>query len=163
MPAYRSPPLRGTDSFARPADHLIIQRIDAKDESEDVEGILQYGAKAIFDDKEAEANAIKYTDADVETLLARSAEPLPEAEANSAGAFAHAKIWEKSGKLEDVVVPEEEQTDDNMHGFWAGILDNQEAEERKRREMQAANVGRGKRSRAQVRLSLGFLRYCFAR
>ena len=24
-----------------PADHLIIQRIDAKDESEDVEGILQ--------------------------------------------------------------------------------------------------------------------------
>ncbi|ORY90852.1 hypothetical protein BCR35DRAFT_299456 [Leucosporidium creatinivorum] len=131
-------------------DHLIIQRIDAKDESEDVEGILQYGAKAIFDDKEAEANAINYTESDVEALLTRTAEPLPEAEQDSAGAFAHAKIWEKSGKLEDVVIEEEEETGENLHGFWAGILDKQEAEERRRKAEAAANVGRGKRSRATV-------------
>lgn len=110
----------------------------------------QYGAKAIFDDKEAEANAINYTESDVEALLTRTAEPLPEAEQDSAGAFAHAKIWEKSGKLEDVVIEEVEETGENLHGFWAGILDKQEAEERRRKAEAAANVGRGKRSRATV-------------
>lgn len=134
------------------ADHLIIQRIDAKDESEDVESILQYGAKAIFDDKEAEANAIRYTDSEVDTLLARSAEPIPEGEKTAAGAFAHAKIWERSGKLEDVTVNEEEESKggENMHGFWANILDQQAEAERQAKIFASINVGRGKRNRGST-------------
>lgn len=139
-------------------DHLIIQRIDAKDETEDVESILQYGAKAIFDDQEAEATAIRYTDAEVDELLARSAAEVSDADkaANGGASFAHAKIWEREkGGLEDVAVPEDggddKDGDENLHGFWSSILDQQQQAERDRKAAENANVGRGKRKRAQVR------------
>lgn len=89
----------------------------------------------------------------MDTLLARSAEPIAEADQAAGGAaFAHAKIWEKSGTLADVVVPEDDENEagENLHGFWAGILDKQEEEERNRKAAEAFNVGRGKRSRGQV-------------
>ncbi|KAK4056311.1 hypothetical protein OIO90_002755 [Microbotryomycetes sp. JL221] len=131
-------------------DHLIIRRIDAKDETDDVESILQYGAKAIFDDKEAEATAIRYSDAEIDELLTRSAEPAKEGEQTAAGAFAHAKIWEKTGKLGDVSVEGGEDdggNGDNMHGFWADIIDQQEAAARAARAAAAANIGRGRRTK----------------
>ncbi|KAK4049413.1 hypothetical protein OIV83_004146 [Microbotryomycetes sp. JL201] len=130
-------------------DHLIIRRIDAKDETEDVESILQYGAKAIFDDREAEATAIRYSDAEIDELLTRSAEPAAEGDHTAAGAFAHAKIWEKTGKLGNVSVEGEDGggNDDGMHGFWADIIDQQEAAARAARAAAAANIGRGRRTK----------------
>ncbi|KAM0792856.1 hypothetical protein ACM66B_002620 [Microbotryomycetes sp. NB124-2] len=130
-------------------DHLIIRRIDAKDETEDVESILQYGAKAIFDDREAEATAIRYSDAEIDELLTRSAEPAAEGDTTAAGAFAHAKIWEKTGKLGEVRVEGEDGdgNDDGMHGFWADIIDQQEAAARAARAAAAANIGRGRRTK----------------
>ncbi|SGY67920.1 BQ5605_C004g02825 [Microbotryum silenes-dioicae] len=124
-------------------DHLIIQRIDAKDETEDVETILQFGAKAVFDDKEAEATAIRYSDADIDELLVRSAEPLKAEAQSAAGTFAQAKIWER-GELDTVNV-DGEQESENMHGFWSTILQEQEEAERQRRLLASAQSGRGKR------------------
>ncbi|SCV72600.1 BQ2448_4137 [Microbotryum intermedium] len=124
-------------------DHLIIQRIDAKDETDDVETILQFGAKAVFDDKEAEATAIRYSDADIDELLVRSAEPLKAEAQSAAGTFAQAKIWER-GELDNVNV-DGEQESENMHGFWSTILQEQEEAERQRRLLASAQSGRGKR------------------
>lgn len=129
------------------SDHLIIRRLDAKDETEDVESILQYGAKAIFDDKEAEATAIRYTDEEIDELLTRSAEPATENENTAAGAFAHAKIWEKSGTLGRVAVEGEEPQDGDMHGFWAGIIDQQEAAARAARLAAQQQMARGRQRR----------------
>ncbi|GAA5951446.1 hypothetical protein JCM21900_004412 [Sporobolomyces salmonicolor] len=141
----------------RGLEHLIIQRIDAKDESEDVESILQFGAKAIFDDSAAEASSIKYTDADIDELLAKTAEPPSAAENEAAGAFSHAVEWvsKKSG-LDEVAATEGDGAgaNEDLHDFWAGVVEQQQKAERAAKAAREANVGRGKRKRAAVNYKL---------
>ncbi|KAM0751888.1 hypothetical protein T439DRAFT_325084 [Meredithblackwellia eburnea MCA 4105] len=135
-------------------DHLIIQRIDAKEEeANEIESVLQFGAKAVFDDQEAEANAIRFTDADIDNLLTRSSVVASPAKPGAAAAFAHAKIWEvERNSLEDVPIEEDAGPDAGDADFWNNLLvKQQEAERRaKEKEMQYTNSGRGKRNRAEV-------------
>lgn len=48
-------------------EHLIVSRLNTDErESEEIESVLQFGAKELFEQGEGEsANDIKYTDADV--------------------------------------------------------------------------------------------------
>ncbi|GAA5891901.1 hypothetical protein JCM5296_003266 [Sporobolomyces johnsonii] len=141
----------------RGLEHLIIQRIDAKDENEDVESILQFGAKAIFDDSAAEASSIKYTDADIDELLAKTAEPTTAAENEAAGAFSHAMEWvREKGGLDEVAATEGDGAgaNEDLHDFWAGVVEQQQKAERAAKAAKEANVGRGKRRRAAVNYKL---------
>lgn len=159
------------------ADHLIIQRLDAaEDEANEIESVLQvrsvfvlrafyfaltprfvsqYGAKAIFDDKEAEATAIRFTDADIDKLLARSAAPASPKKDGAAAAFSHAKIWEVNrDSLEDVVIAEDEEMVADDGGFWNNLLVQQEEADRLAKLASEANAGRGKRNRREVHFLL---------
>jgi len=131
-------------------DHLIIKRMDEKDPTEDVESILQYGAKAIFDDEESAKQAINYTPKDIDDLIERSSKPVDKSTAESAGAtFAQAQIWRREeGALAEVSVDELAQEDSgNQHDFWAKILDEKKKQEEEAKLAAQANVGRGKRQR----------------
>lgn len=115
----------------------------------------QYGAKAIFDDKEAEATAIRYSEQEIDVLLARSAAEITDASQPNAGAsFAHAKIWERGG-LDDVTVPDEtEDKDENLHSFWSSVLSDQQIAEAKRKADEAKAIGRGMRRAVLASVSL---------
>lgn len=115
---------------------------------------IQFSAKAIFDDKEMEANAIRYTEADITDLIERSFAPPAMTDApKAAGAsaiFAEAKIWEVPRGEDGVRVADEVEVEEDLHDFWANILKGQEETERKKKEKDDAAVGRGKRARAIV-------------
>ena len=136
-------------------DHLIIQRLDAQEEeANEVESILQYGAKAIFDDKAAEDSAIRFTDQDIDSLLERTsgvvnASPKKE----GAATFSQAKIWEanKGGALEDVAMEDDEDMIAGDGDFWSNMLVQQEETDRLLKQSTEANAGRGKRNRREVR------------
>ncbi|KAL8279021.1 hypothetical protein RQP46_008690 [Phenoliferia psychrophenolica] len=133
-------------------DHLIIQRLDAQEEeANEVESVLQYGAKAIFDDQEAEATAIRVTDAMIENLLTRTSGIMPPSpKKDGAASFAHAKIWAESGDLEDVVVGSDDEIAPGDGDFWSNMLHQQEAADREAKQTTEANAGRGKRNRREV-------------
>uniref|UniRef100_A0A0K3CFQ2 BY PROTMAP: gi/472581396/gb/EMS19135.1/ chromatin remodeling complex subunit, Chd3 [Rhodosporidium toruloides NP11] n=1 Tax=Rhodotorula toruloides TaxID=5286 RepID=A0A0K3CFQ2_RHOTO len=142
----------------RGLEHLIIQRIDAQDESEDMESMLQFGAKAVFDEAAAEAAAIRYNDSDIDALLAKTAEPV-EKESDSSATFSHAQIWvRENGELD--AAPQEaacgaaDSTED-LHDFWSKVVEQQQEAEKASKAAQAATVGRGKRRRAQVNYKIG--------
>ncbi|KAK4703254.1 hypothetical protein P7C70_g2963, partial [Phenoliferia sp. Uapishka_3] len=132
-------------------DHLIIQRLNAEEtEANEIESILQFGAKAIFDDQEAEATAIRYSDADMDNLFARTADISASSKKDGAAAFSHAKIWEAERGLEDVVIrPEDEMVEDDGD-FWNSLLVQQDEADRLAKLEREANAGRGKRTRGQV-------------
>ncbi|GAA5841516.1 hypothetical protein JCM9279_000677 [Rhodotorula babjevae] len=156
-------------SKKRGLEHLIIQRIDAQDESEDVEGMLQFGAQAVFDDQAAEASAIRYTDADIDELLAKTADPVAK-ESDSAATFAHAQMWTRqkvAGDGDAAALPvtvegayaatvEGDQQD--LHDFWSKVVEQQQQAEKANKAAQAAAAGRGKRKRAEVDYTLAKVR-----
>ncbi|GAA5949876.1 hypothetical protein JCM10213_005794 [Rhodosporidiobolus nylandii] len=142
-------------------EHLIIQRIDAKDESEDVETMLQFGAQAVFDEAAAEAAAIRYSDADIDALLKKTAEPSAQ-ETEAAGTFAQAQVWDRAkGGLDDAAALDKADGTDaggeDLHSFWAQLADKQLEDERQQKAAKEAAVGRGKRRRAQVNYKLDVL------
>ncbi|KPV76938.1 uncharacterized protein RHOBADRAFT_51918 [Rhodotorula graminis WP1] len=151
-------------SKKRGLEHLIIQRIDAQDESDDVEGMLQFGAKAVFDDQAAEASAIRYSDADIDELIAKTADPAAK-ESDSAATFAHAQMWtrQKDGDddpaalpvaVDDAVPTAVEGVQQDLHDFWSKVVDQQQQAEKANKAAQAAAAGRGKRKRAEVNYKL---------
>lgn len=115
---------------------------------------IQFSAKAIFDDKEMEANAIRYTEADISDLIERSFAPSPITDTpKSAGAsaiFAEAKIWEVPRGEDGVRVADDVEPVGDLHDFWANILKAEEEKEGKKKKADDAAVGRGKRARAVV-------------
>lgn len=109
----------------------------------------QYGATAIFDDEASNRNAIRYTDDDIDKLLSRVADPATSPTKDASSSFAHAKIWEaKRDALVDVNALDEEP--ENLHGFWAKILAEQEEVEKEQRAAVEAQAGRGGRRKAKV-------------
>ncbi|GAA5831036.1 hypothetical protein JCM11251_005118 [Rhodosporidiobolus azoricus] len=139
-------------------EHLIIQRIDAQDESEDVESMLQHGAELVFDEEAAEKDAIRYTDTDIDTLLKKTAEST-EGETDAAGTFAEAQVWSvHKGSLDEAATiddgAQEVEQKKDLHDFWSKIVSQQQQAEREAKAAQAANVGRGKRRRAQVNYTI---------
>ncbi|GAA6047763.1 hypothetical protein JCM3770_001766 [Rhodotorula araucariae] len=148
----------------RGLEHLIIQRIDTKDESEDVKSMLQFGAQAVFDEEAAEASAIRYSDADIDDLLAKTADPTQK-ETDSAATFAQAQMWVRekgdadaaslSVAIDGAVDADDGEGDKHdLHDFWSKIVEQQQDVEKASKAAQAINVGRGKRRRTQVNYKL---------
>ncbi|BGP37318.1 hypothetical protein JCM10449v2_001223 [Rhodotorula kratochvilovae] len=148
----------------RGLEHLIIQRIDTKDETEDVESMLQFGAQAVFDEEAAEASAIRYSDADVDELLAKTADPTQK-ETDSAATFAQAQMWVREkgdGDTASMSVAvdsgaggnEAEGDKGDLHDFWSKVVEQQQEVEKASKAAQATNVGRGQRRRTQVNYKL---------
>ncbi|GAA5857411.1 hypothetical protein JCM8547_002265 [Rhodosporidiobolus lusitaniae] len=140
-------------------EHLIIQRIDAKDETEDVESMLQFGAQAVFDEEAAEAAAIRYTDGDIDDLLKKTAEPSAQ-ESEAAGTFAQAQVWVRDkGGLDDAATLDQPQAEAEqgrkLKDFWSNIVEKQQELERQKKAKQDADIGRGKRTRKQVNYRVG--------
>ncbi|KAH8925020.1 hypothetical protein BT69DRAFT_21262 [Atractiella rhizophila] len=140
-------------------DHLIVQRINAVDDTaDDVESILQFGAKALFEDKEGGEEVIQYSDEDIERLLDRSdAEAKSPRKSVANSSFAFARVWElKKDSLNDMEESTSAQDDiEATRGFWNNILKEQEEAQRKAETEAVLAGGKGKRKRTQrVRISL---------
>ena len=106
-------------------DHLIIEKMDATEEEEvDVESILKFGARALFEDEgeASEARRIRYDDDSVDKLLERVAIEEPtvgEKDGTNTGetAFSFARVWANdTSALEEGFGQEQEE--EAPLGFW---------------------------------------------
>ncbi|RPA98613.1 hypothetical protein L873DRAFT_1844118 [Choiromyces venosus 120613-1] len=143
-------------------DHLIIEKMDATEEEEvDVESILKFGARALFEDEgeASEARRIRYDDDSVDKLLERVAieEPtVAEKDGTNTGetAFSFARVW-----ANDTSVLEEgfgqEQEEEAPLGFWDKVLKEREEEARLEAASKAEELGRGRRNK-KVDYRMGF-------
>ncbi|KAI0375223.1 hypothetical protein BV20DRAFT_1110377 [Pilatotrama ljubarskyi] len=130
-------------------DHLIVQKMD--DESgtkEDVQSILMFGAKALFEEnEESAAREIHYSEHDIDNLIEKTEKEgdqvEPESEAGSL--FAFAKVWsaDKDG-LEDL--PDDVAENPEEADSWAKALQLIATERAKEREKEV--TGRGVRRKA---------------
>lgn len=104
-------------------DHLIVQSLQAEaDDAQDVESILQFGAKDLFEQGEGESESdIKYNDADIDKLLDRveTADVRSPARAGTK-TFAFARIWERTNDSLREVSDETENLADaeDQRSFW---------------------------------------------
>ncbi|EIW64252.1 uncharacterized protein TRAVEDRAFT_158327 [Trametes versicolor FP-101664 SS1] len=130
-------------------DHLIVQKMDDESGSkEDVQSILMFGAKALFEEtEESAAREIHYSEHDIDNLIDKTEKEGDEVEPESgAGSlFAFAKVWsaEKDGleDLADDVAENSEEADS-----WAKALQLIATERAKEREKEV--TGRGVRRKA---------------
>ncbi|OSD03298.1 hypothetical protein PYCCODRAFT_1434714 [Trametes coccinea BRFM310] len=130
-------------------DHLIVQKMD--DESgteEDVQSILMFGAKALFEDNaESAAREIHYSEHDIDSLIEKTEKEGDEVETESGpgSLFAFAKVWsaDKEG-LEDL--PDEVANNADEADSWAKALELIATQRDKEREKEA--TGRGVRRKA---------------
>ncbi|CAA7268012.1 unnamed protein product [Cyclocybe aegerita] len=126
-------------------DHVIVQKMDDDDETggENVQSILTYGAKALFE-SEQNIRDITYSDHDVDNLIEKTEkEAVPEAPKAGGGlAFSFAKIW--AADKDDL----EEVADDDQGDSWAQTLQMINAEREKAQIKDMAQSGRGARRRA---------------
>ncbi|KAI0778404.1 hypothetical protein BD413DRAFT_489884 [Trametes elegans] len=130
-------------------DHLIVQKMDDESGSkEDVQSILLFGAKALFEEnEESTAREIHYSEHDVDNLIEKTEKEgdKVEPESGAGSLFAFAKVWsaDKDGledlPHEDVETPEEADT-------WAKALQLIATERAKEREKEI--TGRGVRRKA---------------
>jgi chromodomain-helicase-DNA-binding protein 4 len=136
-------------------DHVLIDKMEADEDKEDLESILKHGAQALFDDDDSAD--IKYDRQSIEKLLDRShaeqAEEIAEEGSSSTkdpGQFNFARVWQMDrGSLEEVTVEEDSQ--DNS--AWERILQDREREAQEELNRQAEGLGRGKRKRAAISYS----------
>lgn len=119
-------------------DHLIIEKLGEETQSEDIEAILSYGARALFEENNDSALDIKYDSASVDKLLDRtqvskgdSAGDPMTSENHATGSFSFARIWEQDkGAVNDSGVIGQDRSGDLDADFWSTILKRQEADER---------------------------------
>ncbi|EJD45815.1 hypothetical protein AURDEDRAFT_151858 [Auricularia subglabra TFB-10046 SS5] len=133
-------------------DHLIVQTMDDEDGTgEDVQSLLTFGAKALFDE-ESTAQTITYSAHDVEQLIIRTETAVDvEEEVKKGGlSFEFAKIWlPTKGAVEDV--PDEPvEADEVDRDFWAETLAKATAEQEAAKEAARQQLGRGARRRKEV-------------
>lgn len=116
----------------------------------------------MFDDEAAEAQAIRYSDQDIDRIIAAEPVKLVEGEDASSAFFSSTKIWEKGGvaEIDDDEEIGEQATDGT---FWTNLLKETELATAAALAAKEANVGRGKRTRAKVsfshRLPINLQRY----
>ncbi|RDB29203.1 Chromatin remodeling factor mit1 [Hypsizygus marmoreus] len=124
-------------------DHLIVQKMDDEDSAgENVQSILTYGVKALFDANE-ESRDIVYTDHDIEKLVEKTEKEGEQQEPAKEGmSFAFAKIWAADkDSLEEV-------EDVDQGDSWAQTLQQITSERDKAQAQDIAASGRGVRRRA---------------
>ncbi|KAJ5823461.1 SNF2-related protein [Penicillium robsamsonii] len=135
-------------------DHVLIDRIEADQDGEDLESILQHGAQALFNDDDSAD--IKYDSQSIDNLLDRSqaeqADQMATEEAsnqNESAQFNFARVWQKDrDSLEEVTETEDTPVDLTV---WEQILQEREREAQEEASRQAEGLGRGKRKRGAPR------------
>ncbi|KAJ5168096.1 uncharacterized protein N7482_003690 [Penicillium canariense] len=134
-------------------DHVLIERMEADEDQEDLESILRHGAQALFnDDKSLD---IHYDSDSINKLLDRSQAVKVEKIASDTPAsstdqpqFSFARVWQNdSGTLEEVTETEETPVDATV---WEEILRERERDAKEEEYRKAEGLGRGKRKRAAV-------------
>ncbi|KAJ5482847.1 hypothetical protein N7539_006293 [Penicillium diatomitis] len=133
-------------------DHVLIERMEATEDEEDLESVLKHGAQALFSDDDSPD--IHYDADSINALLDRSqAEQTKEAASDTpvsseAPQFSFARVWQNDrGSLEEVTETEEADVD---AALWEGILREREREAAEEAYRKAERLGRGKRKRATV-------------
>ncbi|KXG53077.1 SNF2-related protein [Penicillium griseofulvum] len=137
-------------------DHVLIDRIEAGQDEEDLESILKHGAQALFNNDDSAD--IKYDSQSIDKLLDRSqaeqAQQMTNEESstpNEQGQFNFARVWQKDrGSLEEVTETEDTPIDLTA---WEKILQEREREAQEEASRQAEGLGRGKRKRGTPRYS----------
>ncbi|KAI0639630.1 hypothetical protein C8Q77DRAFT_1082196 [Trametes polyzona] len=130
-------------------DHLIVQKMDDEGGSkEDVQSILMFGAKALFEEnEESAAREIHYSEHDIDNLIEKTEKEGDQVEPESGpgSLFAFAKVWsaDKEG-LEDL--PDEVTENPEEADSWAKALQLIATERAKEREKEV--TGRGVRRKA---------------
>ncbi|PIL31731.1 hypothetical protein GSI_06435 [Ganoderma sinense ZZ0214-1] len=130
-------------------DHLIVQKMDDESGSrEDVQSILLFGAKALFEEtEETAAREVHYSEHDIDNLIEKTEKEGEEVEPESgAGSlFAFAKVWsaDKEGmeELADEATEQSEEADS-----WAKALEL--IATRAAAEKETEQTGRGVRRKA---------------
>lgn len=139
------------------ADHVIIQRIDADDEEEDVLNLLSFGAQDIFKD-DATARQITYDDEAVKKLA--NMEPDAKAREKKTGpadTFANPQVFSAETGALEIANMDEDASRQAGADFWADILEQTTKKGEANQEEEPLDlelVGRkSKRTRAPVRYS----------
>ncbi|KAJ5868651.1 hypothetical protein N7534_003204 [Penicillium rubens] len=135
-------------------DHVLIDRIEADQDEEDLESILKHGAQALFNDDDSAD--ISYDFHSIDKLLDRSQAEQAEQVAsegssnqNEQALFNFARVWQKDrGSLEEVEEVEDTPVDVTA---WEKILQEREREALEEANRQAEGLGRGKRKRGAPR------------
>ncbi|KAG0206195.1 hypothetical protein BGX28_002330 [Mortierella sp. GBA30] len=108
-------------------DHLIVERMEDDNlDPVDVESILKFGAKALFEEESATNEDLKYDDAALEALLDRSKiehnwDDTDNGETKVSG-FGFAKVWTETKGLVDEDIPIDAPLETEEEGFWSTLL-----------------------------------------
>ncbi|KAG0331006.1 hypothetical protein BG000_011296 [Podila horticola] len=128
-------------------DHLIVERMEDENlDPVDVESILKFGAKALFEEESATNEDLKYDDAALEALLDRSKiehnwDETDNGETKVSG-FGFAKVWTETKGLVDEDMPIEPPAETEEEGFWSTLLRDRLAMQHAQEE---ETLGRGAR------------------
>ncbi|KAF9954579.1 hypothetical protein BGZ72_004467 [Mortierella alpina] len=108
-------------------DHLIVERMEDDNlDPIDVESILKFGAKALFEEESTTNEDLKYDDAALEALLDRSKiehnwDDTDNGETKVSG-FGFAKVWTETKGLVDEDIPIDAPPETEEEGFWSTLL-----------------------------------------
>jgi chromodomain-helicase-DNA-binding protein 4 len=137
-------------------DHVLIDRMEADEDEEDLESILQHGAQALFNNDDS-ADVV-YDLPSIDKLLDRSQSEQAAiaseqtSDSNERMKFNFARVWQKdSGTLEEVTETQDTAADLTA---WEQILQEREREAQEEAVRQAEGLGRGKRKRGAPRYSM---------
>ena len=147
-------------------DHLVVEKMDDDDlEEKDVEGIIKFGAQALFEADDSKR--IIYDSAGIDKLLDRATEKTTHDDSNEKEtverpgskpmSFSFAKVWvnDKGEATDDLPVDGEEDRPED-EDFFIKYLERKKAqvEAEKQMKVQQQELGRGARKRAFVVSSL---------
>ncbi|KAF8519115.1 P-loop containing nucleoside triphosphate hydrolase protein [Hysterangium stoloniferum] len=124
-------------------DHLIVQKMDEDGVSDDVQSILTFGAKAIFEN--SEVNDIHYSEADIDKLIERTELEGDKVAESAESGFGFAKLWVvEKDSMEEIIEDTPPDTEEN--GFWEDVLAR--ATNEKAKAKAAEVTGRGAKRKA---------------
>lgn len=134
-------------------DHVLIERMEADEDEEDLESILRHGAQNLFDDDDAAQ--VHYDAESIDKILDRSQIEKAEQVAgeqskgqSDAPKFNFARVWQNDrGTLEEVTETEDSAADDAV---WEKILREREQIAMEDSFRKTEGLGRGKRKRNTV-------------
>lgn len=139
-------------------EHVVVERMAQEENKiEDIQSILKYGAKNLFDNDDSAD--IHYDEKKIDALIEREQyrataeeqkqKEIDDVEKNGEEGmnFSFAKVWKSNGDTEEIQVDGKEEENDD---FWTKFLaqKQQEAQKKKeQKEQESLNMGRGLRKR----------------